>query len=229
LMRHMCLGLECAHQGIKIDGKHCQVIHRDIKPSNAFVISDPSLGTLAKVLDFGIAQFLSDTTESNQTGSFMGTLAYCSPEQIAGKDLDHRSDIYSLGVTMFEVLTGHIPIQAETNSIGSWYHAHRSQVPKTFDQVAPGLTIPASLNDLIMSCMAKSPDERPQSMTDILAVIQALIDSRVLSRIAVAPLELLVFPLSLILSNDFGLLRMRVGMFLGLKISQLQILCSHSY
>lgn len=176
LMRHMCLGLECAHQGIKIDGKHCQVIHRDIKPSNAFVISDPSLGTLAKVLDFGIAQFLSDTTESNQTGSFMGTLAYCSPEQIAGKDLDNRSDIYSLGITMFEVLTGHIPIQAETNSIGSWYHAHRSQVPKTFNQVAPGLQIPASLNDLIMSCMAKSPDARPQTMADILAVIQTLIE-----------------------------------------------------
>lgn len=175
LMRHICLGLECAHQGIKIDGQHCQVIHRDIKPSNAFVISDPSLGALAKVLDFGIAQFLSDSIESNQTGSFMGTLAYCSPEQIAGKDLDNRSDIYSLGITMFEVLTGHIPIQAATNSIGSWYHAHRSQVPKTLAQVAPGLSIPDSLNELVMACMAKSPDDRPQTMAEILSVLQSLI------------------------------------------------------
>lgn len=176
LMRHMCLGLECAHQGIKIDGQQCQVIHRDIKPSNAFVISDPSLGALAKVLDFGIAQFLSDSTESNQTGSFMGTLAYCSPEQIAGKDLDNRSDIYSLGITMFEVLTGHIPIQASTNSIGSWYHAHRSQVPKTFAQVAPGLQIPQPLEELIMACMAKSPNDRPQNMGDILSVLQSLME-----------------------------------------------------
>lgn len=176
LMRHICLGLECAHQGIKIDGQQCQVIHRDIKPSNAFVISDPSLGALAKVLDFGIAQFLSDSTESNQTGSFMGTLAYCSPEQIAGKDLDNRSDIYSLGITMFEVLTGHIPIQAGTNSIGSWYHAHRSQAPKTFAQVAPGVDIPASLEEMIMACMAKSPNDRPQNMGDILSVLQSLME-----------------------------------------------------
>ncbi len=176
LMRHICLGLECAHQGIKIDGQQCQVIHRDIKPSNAFVISDPSLGSLAKVLDFGIAQFLSDSTESDQTGSFMGTLAYCSPEQIAGKDLDNRSDIYSLGITMFEVLTGHIPIQAETNSIGSWFHAHRAQAPRTFAQVSPGLAIPKPLDELVMACMAKSPGDRPQTMAAILAVLQSLLD-----------------------------------------------------
>ena len=174
LMRHICLGLECAHQGIKIDGQQCQVIHRDIKPSNAFVISDPSLGTLAKVLDFGIAQFLSDSTEASQTRSFMGTLAYCSPEQIAGKDLDSRSDIYSLGITMFEMLTGHIPIQAETNSIGSWFHAHRSQAPRTFAQVAPRLSIPVPLDELVMACMAKSPDDRPQTMAEILSVLQSL-------------------------------------------------------
>jgi len=176
LMRHICLGVECAHQGIKIDGQKCQVIHRDIKPSNAFVISDPSLGALAKVLDFGIAQFLSDSSESSQTGSFMGTLAYCSPEQIAGSELDNRSDIYSLGITMFEVLTGHIPIQATTNSIGSWYQAHQAQAPKTFAQVAPWLNIPSSLEDLIMACMTKSPKDRPQNMGEIISVIQSLMD-----------------------------------------------------
>ncbi|NJK40354.1 MAG: serine/threonine protein kinase [Acaryochloridaceae cyanobacterium SU_2_1] len=176
LMRHMSLGLQCAHAGIKIDGQHCQVIHRDIKPSNAFVINDPSLGTLAKVLDFGIAHFLSDNSDGKQTGAFMGTLAYCSPEQIAGKDLDHRSDIYSLGITMFEMLTSHIPIQAEANSLGSWFQAHRSQTPKRIAEVKPELQIPASLENLIMDCMAKSPNQRPQSMTDILAVLQSLID-----------------------------------------------------
>lgn len=178
LMRHMSLGLQCAHAGIKIDGQHCQVIHRDIKPSNAFVITDPSLGTLAKVLDFGIAHFLSDSSDSKQTGAFMGTLAYCSPEQIAGKDLDHRSDIYSLGITMFEMLTSHIPIQAQENSLGSWFQAHRSQPPKTIAEVRPNLQVPADLETLIMDCMAKSPDQRPQSMTDILAVLQSLIETQ---------------------------------------------------
>lgn len=176
LARHMCLGLQCAHEGIKIDGIVCKIVHRDVKPSNVFVISDPGIGEVAKVLDFGIAKLFRDTVEGSQTRSFMGTLAYCSPEQIEGKDLDDRSDIYSLGITMFETLTGKMPIEPEAHTLLSWYKAHRNKPPKTFAEAAPDLKMPAELDELIMSCMAKSAEARPSSMLDILKVLDQIRD-----------------------------------------------------
>ena len=175
LMRQVCLGLQSAHAGIKLDGQLYQVVHRDIKPSNVFVIPDPALGELAKVLDFGIAQFLSDQTEGTQTRSFMGTLAYASPEQIEGQDIDGRSDIYSLGITMFEVLTRRMPVEPATNSIGrAGTKAHRSQSPRKLSEVAPQLQLPPALVDLIMGCMEKGPANRPQSVAEILDILQLL-------------------------------------------------------
>ncbi|MDG2991907.1 serine/threonine protein kinase [Candidatus Synechococcus calcipolaris G9] len=171
LARHMCLGLQVAHEGIMIEGQNCPIIHRDIKPSNVLVVTDPALGELGKVLDFGIAKFLSDRPDDNQTSSFMGTLAYCSPEQIEGRDLDHRSDIYSLGITMYELLTGKMPLQAETHSIGSWFKAHHFQQPIPFHVASPGLNLPKELETLVMDCLAKSPVERPQTMADILKAL----------------------------------------------------------
>lgn len=174
LARHICLGLQCAHDGIKIDGEVCKIVHRDIKPSNVFVISDPGLGEVAKVLDFGIAKLFRDDVEGRQTRSFMGTLAYCSPEQIEGKDLDTRSDIYSLGITMFEVLTGKMPIEPDAHTLLSWYKAHRDKPPKRFADVAPKLKLPPALEDLIMGCMAKTPEERPQDMVEILKLLDRI-------------------------------------------------------
>jgi serine/threonine-protein kinase len=165
------LGLQAAHDGVLIEGKICPVIHRDIKPSNILVMPDPGVGELAKVLDFGIAKFLSDP-EHNQTQSFMGTLAYCSPEQIEGSELDNRSDIYSLGITMFEMLTGEMPIQAETHSIGGWFKAHHFHQPLTFEEARPGLNLPKALEDLVMACLAKSPKQRPGDVREIITALQ---------------------------------------------------------
>jgi eukaryotic-like serine/threonine-protein kinase len=174
LARHICLGLQCAHDGIKIDGNICKIVHRDIKPSNVFVISDPGLGEVAKVLDFGIAKLFRDDVEGRQTRSFMGTLAYCSPEQIEGKELDTRSDIYSLGITMFEVLTGKMPIEPDSHTLLSWYKAHRDKPPKRFADVSPRLQLPPGLEDLIMGCMAKTPEERPQDAVEILQRLEQI-------------------------------------------------------
>ncbi|MDS3860404.1 serine/threonine-protein kinase [Thermosynechococcaceae cyanobacterium BACA0444] len=174
LMRHICLGLQVAHEGVMLEGKNCPIIHRDIKPSNALVVPDASMGELAKVLDFGIAKFLSDNLGSSQTQSFMGTLAYCSPEQIEGRELDGRSDIYSLGITMYEMLTGRMPLQAESHSIGSWFKAHHFQQPIPLAIAAPDLVIPKELNELIMACMAKSREERPQRVAEMIAVLEFL-------------------------------------------------------
>jgi serine/threonine-protein kinase len=172
ITRQICLGLQCAHQGILINGEPCPIIHRDIKPSNILVSKDPSLGELVKILDFGIAKLIQE--DGGATSSFMGTLAYSSPEQMEGKELDARSDIYSLGVMMFEMLTGKSPLQAETHTFGSWYKAHHYQPPRSFASVNPSLKLPKALETLVMSCLAKSPLDRPQSAAEVLKALEPL-------------------------------------------------------
>ncbi|MGB3206384.1 MAG: serine/threonine-protein kinase [Crinalium sp.] len=169
LSRQICLGLQCAHQGILINGNLSPIIHRDIKPSNILILQDQSVGELAKILDFGIAQLQSDIIKPR---SFMGTPAYCSPEQMLGKELDNRSDIYSLGVMMFEMLTGERPIKADVNSLPAWQKAHFSQTP-SFKCIRSDLKLP-KLQDLVMSCLAKSPSDRPESVTKILIELTSI-------------------------------------------------------
>jgi serine/threonine-protein kinase len=175
LTRQICLGLQSAHQGISIDGKINPLVHRDIKPANIIVIPDPILGQLVKILDFGIAKFLNDSAvNSSSNKGFHGTLPYCSPEQLDGGELDSRSDIYSLGVMMFEMLTGRKPWQPETDYFGAWYKAHNFEPPKAIAHVRPDLTIPKPLQDLIMACLAKSPANRPQNMAEILQALASV-------------------------------------------------------
>ncbi|MBN3910471.1 MAG: serine/threonine protein kinase [Nostoc sp. NMS1] len=174
LSRQICLGLQCAHQGINIDGKICPLVHRDIKPANILVIPDPILGQLVKILDFGIARFLNYASTASTSRGFNGTLPYCSPEQLDGEKLDSRSDIYSLGVMMFEMLTGKKPWEPETDYFGAWYKAHHFEQPKTIADVKPTLKIPQKLNNLIMSCLAKKSCDRPQNIAQILQVLNSL-------------------------------------------------------
>ncbi|MBW4521056.1 MAG: serine/threonine protein kinase [Scytolyngbya sp. HA4215-MV1] len=172
LARQICLGLQCAHEGIRIDNQVCPVIHRDIKPSNILVSQDASLGELVKILDFGISKMLQ--ADGAGTTSYMGTLAYSSPEQMEGKELDARSDIYSLGVMMYEMLTGKMPLQAETHSFGSWYKAHHFQPPRAFGVFNLTQKLPNGLEELVMRCLEKSPHDRPQSIHDVLKALTPL-------------------------------------------------------
>jgi eukaryotic-like serine/threonine-protein kinase len=172
LIRQVCLGLQCAHQGIQIEGKVYPVVHRDVKPSNVLVSHDESLGELAKILDFGIAKMLQG--EDQQTSCFMGTLAYSSPEQMEGHELDARSDIYSLGVMMFQMLTGKMPLHADTHSFGGWYKAHHFLQPQTVESANSSLKIPKALETLVMSCLAKSVSDRPQSVGAVLKALEPL-------------------------------------------------------
>ncbi|MEH2010473.1 serine/threonine protein kinase [Nostoc sp.] len=174
LSRQICLGLQCAHQGINIDGKICPLVHRDIKPANILVIPDPILGQLVKILDFGIARFLNYASTASTSSGFNGTLPYCSPEQLDGEKLDSRSDIYSLGVMMFEMLTGKKPWEPETDYFGAWYKAHHFEEPKAIADVKPTLKLPQKLNNLIMACLAKKASDRPQNIAQILQVLNSL-------------------------------------------------------
>jgi eukaryotic-like serine/threonine-protein kinase len=170
LVRQICLGLQCAHDGIEMDGNICQVIHRDIKPSNVMVSQDTTLGDFVKVLDFGIAFLPSEEA----AGGFMGTPAYCSPEQMDGKSLDNRSDIYSLGIMMFQMLTGELPLKPKTSSFDGWYHSHHYQAPKTFQEISPDLGLPAAIEEFVQKCMDKDPNKRPNSVADIVKACEEI-------------------------------------------------------
>lgn len=169
VVRQICFGLECAHKGILYQGELCPIIHRDIKPSNILVVEDAALGELVKILDFGIAKLIQ--AEESQTQAFMGTLAYCSPEQMEGKELDNRSDIYSLGIMMYEMLTGDMPLFPDNSSFGGWYEAHHHTKPQPMN---PSHRVPPAIEALVMKCLAKSPSSRPQKIDDVLKAIEAI-------------------------------------------------------
>ncbi|MEH2273383.1 MAG: serine/threonine-protein kinase [Nostoc sp.] len=169
ICNQICLGLQCAHQGISLKGEIYPIVHRDIKPENIFISEDSKQGEIVKILDFGIAKFLTERSGMTLTDSFIGSLPYCSPEHMEGRKLlDVRSDIYSLGVLMFEMLTGKHPFQTKSNSFGTWYQAHRFQMPPTVEEVNPQVKIPQVLEKLMMSCLAKEISDRPQNINQIL-------------------------------------------------------------
>ncbi|MEM6253318.1 MAG: serine/threonine-protein kinase [Cyanobacteria bacterium P01_D01_bin.156] len=164
--RQICLGLETAHKGIVLNGQVIPIIHRDIKPSNILVTHSTSVGELVKILDFGIAKFM-QADNGEQTSSFMGTLAYASPEQMEGLELDRRSDIYSLGVMMYQMLTGRLPFRPSNNTFGGWYKSHRSQEPAPLDGLTYS-TLPKLLKDTVMACLAKDRVQRPDTISQLL-------------------------------------------------------------
>jgi eukaryotic-like serine/threonine-protein kinase len=173
LSQQICLGLQCAHEGVQIDKNEprCPVIHCDLKPSNIFVISEPRQGESIRILDFGIASLF--TTQSNQEQGFQGgTPPYCSPEQLRGEILAPQSDLYSLGIVMFEMLTGRLPFRAST--LAEWKRLHCTTPPPALTQVAPNRTFPQPLEQLIQKCLAKNPGDRPQSAQEIYEELRKL-------------------------------------------------------
>ncbi|NJM76448.1 MAG: serine/threonine protein kinase [Acaryochloridaceae cyanobacterium RU_4_10] len=176
LMAQVCSGLQSAHQGVLIEDKLYCVVHRDIKPSNIFITHNQSLGEIAKVLDFGISDLFQRNDPAREQLA-MGTLAYSSGEQLKNQPPDPRSDIYSLGITMFEALTGHLPIVPEQQTLRDWVDAHCHHPPRRISEVAPRIQIPKALDELIQSCLEKDIEKRPQSIGECLDVLKNLVSS----------------------------------------------------
>ncbi|BAY64675.1 serine/threonine protein kinase [Calothrix brevissima NIES-22] len=173
ICQQICSGLYCAHQGIILKGENFPVIHRDIKPENIFLLEELKKDNVVKILDFGIAKFLTERSGMTLTDSFIGSLPYCSPEHMEGRKLlDVRSDIYSLGILMFEMLAGKHPFQTTSNSFGTWYQAHHFETPPPLEEVNPQLAIPAKWQKLVMRCLAKEVGDRPQSIKEILVDLE---------------------------------------------------------
>jgi tRNA A-37 threonylcarbamoyl transferase component Bud32 len=138
------------------------IIHRDLKPANVMI--DVQEGEdRVKVLDFGIALFgdAGPDARVTQQGQVFGTPAYMSPEQIRGERLDARSDLYSLGVVLYELLTGKLPFDAATSM--ELAARHLTDVPPAMAERRPGSTISPELEALVLSAMAKDRAERPPS------------------------------------------------------------------
>ena len=141
------------------------VIHRDIKPGNIMIMAD---GT-PKILDFGLAQFADDSntgpmgTAITQPGQILGTPSYMSPEQAQGKDVDHRSDIFSLGVVMYETLTGRRPFTGDNNAelISNLLKSNAAAVMELRPDV------PGMISRLVSECMQKRRNDRPQEMRQV--------------------------------------------------------------
>ena len=144
LGEEVCAGLAHAHER--------GIIHRDIKPHNILLDENGH----AKVADFGIARAL-DTTQATRTGFFLGTALYSSPEQLQGQRVTPKSDIYSLGTTLYQAAAGEPPFVGQTPIEIASQHVSKSPAPPR----SRGAEVSGNLEALILSCLAKEPDDRP--------------------------------------------------------------------
>jgi len=147
------------------------VIHRDLKPANLFLTRDHRGALLVKVLDFGIAKLRLHETKLTATGVLIGTPNYMAPEQAEGDTIDARTDVYALGVILYEMLTGHAPFQGDTPL--AVLHQHTSRLPVVPSARAPDRHISPELDALVMRCLAKRPDDRFATMQELATAISA--------------------------------------------------------
>jgi serine/threonine protein kinase len=154
ILEGMLAGLMFAHEH--------NVVHRDVKPSNIMLTGN---GTV-KIVDFGIARSITDQ-RLTRTGIAIGTPKYMSPEQVRSSEIDARSDIYSVGITMYEALTGSVPFKGDTDY--EIMRQHEDTPPPLPRSIEPD--IPKVWEDMILMCIAKNTEQRPQSVQDITSIL----------------------------------------------------------
>ncbi|HLR98382.1 MAG TPA: Stk1 family PASTA domain-containing Ser/Thr kinase [Mycolicibacillus parakoreensis] len=156
------------HRAIEIIADACQalnfshqhgIIHRDVKPANIMI----STTNAVKVMDFGIARALADSGNMTQTAAVIGTAQYLSPEQARGESVDARSDVYSLGCVLYEILTGEPPFVGDSPVAVAYQHVREDPVPPS--QRKAGLS--AGLDAVVLKALAKNPDNRYQTAAEM--------------------------------------------------------------
>ncbi len=167
IFKSICQGMEHAHQS--------GVIHRDLKPSNIVLLKDKSGSDAVRVLDFGIARITEKDNRGRSLtteGAALGTPAYMPPEQISGKGVDQRSDIYSMGCVMFKTLTGRVPFRSNDPLVVLTQHL---QAPPPMLRATCQREFPEELERIVEKCLRKDPAERYQSMAELYQDLESLL------------------------------------------------------
>jgi serine/threonine-protein kinase len=172
MLSQLCEVLQAAHAA--------GIVHRDLKPSNLMVVDADSPYEKIKVMDFGLAKLVVPDTDSykvSQTGAefAVGTPGYISPEQVRGEELDHRSDLYSVGVLLFEMLTGRLPFTG--NETMDVLLAHATEAPPTFASVGAPSWVSPAVEAVVHRCLAKNANERPASARDLFELFAKAVDT----------------------------------------------------
>jgi eukaryotic-like serine/threonine-protein kinase len=163
IINQVCSALDEAH-------RH-NIVHRDIKPDN-IIVDVTATRFKVKVLDFGIAKLRDDTAGNlTQTGSILGTPHYMSPEQCLGEELDSRSDIYSLGIVLYEMLTGMVPFNSPTSAAVVVQHVTQPPAPLR----SLNISIPPAVDAAVLHALEKQRDARPQTAAEFAANVSAAI------------------------------------------------------
>ena len=162
IARQICGGLEVAHQQ--------NIVHRDIKPANIFLQSNGKI----KILDFGIAKSLSIDVTSGLTIGTIGTVHYMSPEQVDGKAIDTRSDIFSFGVLLYELMSGQKPFPGDGAATIMYRIVHAAPEPLSPEQIKD---VP-EVSNIILRCLQKDPDRRYQRMSEVQEDLTSLIRNK---------------------------------------------------
>ena len=172
IMIQVCSALEEAHQA--------GIVHRDLKPENVFITTQGGIRDFPKVLDFGLAkvterQMRPGSMVLTQQGMVFGTPEFMSPEQAHGKTLDARSDIYSLGIILYELLTGKLPFDAKQPI--EYIQLHVNATPIPLSERRPGTTFPPGLEEVLMAALAKKPEERYASAAEFAAALDSVLQA----------------------------------------------------
>lgn len=154
------------------------IVHRDIKPPNIVLIDKEETKEFVKLVDFSIAKMADNSTvdpvQLTVDGIICGSPAYMSPEQCRGSDVDGRSDIYSIGIVLFEALTGKRPFSAK--DLVSLMYLHVNDEPPKLSDIEPSLQFPVELENLVSSTLAKDPAQRPPNVEALLAKLSSILE-----------------------------------------------------
>jgi serine/threonine protein kinase len=154
-----------------LDYAHGQgVVHRDVKPSNIMTVAD---GEHVKLMDFGLARRSTDVTQTTHTGAIVGTIAYLAPERFLSKPADVRSDLYSVGVVMYEIFTGSVPFRNDRDDIVATMFSHVHDLPTPAREI--NRNIPEHLERVIMHAIEKDPGRRYQNARSYITDLRALL------------------------------------------------------